>query len=79
MVKRAQSTATELPIIFHRVVAPTAGFLCFCGRPAQHLRDTSGLTWEYCPRHWTLWLERHHQQGEPVPVQTVTVFPPDSE
>jgi len=76
MVQRARSTSIESPAIFHRVVTANAGFICFCGAPARHLRYTSGLTWEYCERHWSLWLERHMQNLAPVPVQTVTVFPP---
>ncbi|MCL5065565.1 MAG: hypothetical protein M1600_10925 [Firmicutes bacterium] len=79
MVQHARSTFVEPPAIFHRLVPPPAGFVCFCGAPAQHIRYTSGLTWAYCNRHWTLWLGRHEQSPASVRVQTVTVFPSDPE
>ena len=71
MVQHARSTSVEPPAIFHRLVAPTAGFVCFCRAPAQHIRYTSGLTWAYC--------NRHQQSSASVRVQTVTVFPSDPE
>jgi len=75
MIARNQSTAPAPPMIFHRLVAPAAGYVCFCGVSAHHMRETEGLIWPYCERHWALWQQRHQRDRFAALVHTVIQFP----